>query len=166
MATQVTLPRLSPGMNEASVARWLKRTGEQVARGEALFEVETEKVATEVPAPADGVLSIVVPEGTTVPIGAVLAVLAAPGEAPTAGAAPAAPVPGAAPGPAVTGPADAAPAPRAEPAAQPSPTGAASGAAAPAVVAGDEGRIIASPAARRLARELGVALDGLRGSGP
>src|SRR5437867_9197171 len=81
MATQVTLPRLSPGMNEASVARWLKRTGEQVTRGEALFEVETEKVATEVPAPADGVLSIVVPEGTTVPIGAVLAVLAAPGEA-------------------------------------------------------------------------------------
>ncbi|HEY3080816.1 MAG TPA: dihydrolipoamide acetyltransferase family protein [Chloroflexota bacterium] len=154
MATQVTLPRLSPGMNEASVARWLKRTGEQVARGEALFEVETEKVATEVPAPADGVLSIVVPEGTTVPIGAVLAVLAAPGEAapaPPQSAAPAAPAPSAA--------APSAP-PRAPSPATPSPAG------SEAAAAGDEGRVIASPAARRLARELGVALEGIKGSGP
>src|SRR5690242_16718117 len=80
MATQITLPRLSPGMNEAAVARWLKKSGESVRTGEALFEVETEKVATEVPSPGEGILSILVPEGKTVPIGTPLAVLAAPGE--------------------------------------------------------------------------------------
>src|SRR5436305_11917962 len=80
MATQITLPRLSPGMNEAAVARWLKKAGDEVKAGEALFEVETEKVATEVPSPADGVLTILVPEGQTVAIGTPLAVLAAPGE--------------------------------------------------------------------------------------
>ncbi|HEV8637535.1 MAG TPA: dihydrolipoamide acetyltransferase family protein [Chloroflexota bacterium] len=203
MATQVTLPRLSPGMNEASVARWLKRTGEQVARGEALFEVETEKVATEVPAPADGVLSIVVPEGTTVPIGAVLAVLAAPGEAvsppqPGGGQAEgsaAAPVPSPLPaqrapgegqgeGPA-GGQADAltrrvpsgwatSPPFGWGPFSPPPPGGSRQAvtrqperdSGAPAAAAGEEGRIIASPAARRLGRELGVALEGIRGSGP
>src|SRR5437588_12896797 len=88
MATQITLPRLSPGMNEAAVARWLKKAGDEVKAGEALFEVETEKVATEVPSPADGVLTILVPEGQTVAIGTPLAVVAAPGEQVTAGAAP------------------------------------------------------------------------------
>src|SRR5437870_4786805 len=88
MATQITLPRLSPGMNEAAVARWLKKAGDQVKAGEALFEVETEKVATEVPSPADGVLTILVPEGQTVAIGTPLAVLGEPGEqVPTPGAA-------------------------------------------------------------------------------
>src|SRR5438128_3549647 len=89
MATQITLPRLSPGMNEAAVARWLKKAGDQVRAGEALFEVETEKVATEVPSPADGVLTILVPEGQTVAIGTPLAVVAAPGEQVTGAAAPA-----------------------------------------------------------------------------
>jgi pyruvate dehydrogenase E2 component (dihydrolipoamide acetyltransferase) len=186
MATQVTLPRLSPGMNEASVARWLKRTGEQVTRGEALFEVETEKVAAEVPAPADGVLSIVVPEGQTVPIGAVLAVLAAPGEATdtAAAAAPGSAAGGTAPStPAAPVPAaPAAPAPATGQAASP---GAAGGALTPPsatispppsahpqtqpaapVAQAEESRIVASPAARRLARELGVGLEGIRGSGP
>jgi pyruvate dehydrogenase E2 component (dihydrolipoamide acetyltransferase) len=146
MATEVTLPRLSPGMNEASVARWLKKAGEPVKQGEALFEVETEKVATEVPAPVDGVLHVVVPEGKTVAIGTVLAVLAAPGEAVAAS-----PVAAAAP----VAPAEAAPASRSAS----EPVGTSSDAA-------DEGRVVASPAARRLARELGVPLDGLKGSGP
>src|SRR5919198_1114123 len=109
MATQITLPRLSPGMNEAAVARWLKKPGDQVKQGEALFEVETEKVATEVPSPGEGILSILVPEGQTVPIGTPLAVLAAPGEevpafeAPEVPAAPPAAAPPAAP-PAAAGP--------------------------------------------------------------
>jgi len=67
-------------MNEAAVARWLKKAGDSVKTGEALFEVETEKVATEVPSPGEGILSILVPEGKTVPIGTPLALLAAPGE--------------------------------------------------------------------------------------
>jgi pyruvate dehydrogenase E2 component (dihydrolipoamide acetyltransferase) len=156
MATEVTLPRLSPGMNEASVARWLKKAGEPVKQGEALFEVETEKVATEVPAPVDGVLHVVVPEGKTVAIGTVLALLAAPGEtvasAPAAGAAPAAPAPPVAASP---GSGEVTTARRS----------ASESVGAPSDVA-DEGRVVASPAARRLSRELGVSLEGLKGSGP
>src|SRR5437588_10069810 len=119
MATQITLPRLSPGMNEAAVARWLKKAGDAVKAGEALFEVETEKVATEVPSPAEGILSILVPEGKTVPIGTPLAVLAAPGEHVPALEAPEAP--------------SAAPAPAAAPTAPTVPAAAPTAAAAPAV---------------------------------
>jgi pyruvate dehydrogenase E2 component (dihydrolipoamide acetyltransferase) len=145
MATEVTLPRLSPGMNEASVARWLKKAGEPVRQGEALFEVETEKVATEVQAPADGVLHVVVPEGKTVAIGTVLAVLAAPGEAVSAASV-------------------ASEAPRGE--AVPSSRSSLE-VEETATAETDEGRVVASPAARRLARELGVALESVGpGSGP
>lgn len=142
MATQITLPRLSPGMNEAAVARWLKKAGEQVRSGEALFEVETEKVATEVPSPGEGVLTILVPEGRTVPIGTALGVLAAPGEqvdAPTGTS----PIARSAPRPE---PARLTPVAAEEP--------------------DDSGRVVASPAARRLARELGVDLTAVRGHGP
>jgi pyruvate dehydrogenase E2 component (dihydrolipoamide acetyltransferase) len=177
MATQITLPRLSPGMNEASVARWLKKAGDTVKNGEALFEVETEKVATEVPAPADGILTIVVPEGKTVAIGTVLAVIAEPGEkVDVPGAAPAAAVaPAAAPTTPAASPAAPAAAPAttpAAPAAAPSAVPAAPAAPPPSVAVigangpAAEGRIVASPAARRLARELGVDMVGLRGSGP
>jgi pyruvate dehydrogenase E2 component (dihydrolipoamide acetyltransferase) len=176
MATQITLPRLSPGMNEAAVARWLKKAGDEVKAGEALFEVETEKVATEVPSPGEGILSILVPEGKTVPIGTPLAVLAAPGEQVPALEAPestdAAPAPAAPPAPAPQS-AAAPPAPAAQPAAT-QPAAAAPAAAAPPIAtpaadpaaAAGPGRVVASPAARRLAGELGVDLTGLRGSGP
>lgn len=175
MATQVTLPRLSPGMNEASVARWLKKPGDHVRQGEALFEVETEKVQTEVASPGEGVLSILIPEGKTVPIGTPLAVLAAPGEkVEEAGAAP----PAAEPAPAAAPAAE--PAPAAAPAAQPASQPAAPAAPPPPAAAPQppapgprpptpdpEHRLVASPAARRLARELGVDLSLIgRGSGP
>src|SRR5579884_3683676 len=170
MATQITLPRLSPGMNEAAVARWLKKTGDTVKRGEPLFEVETEKVATEVPAPADGVLEIVVPEGKTVTIGTLLARLSGP-ELETPAPTPQEPKPAAEPAPVPAEPA----------AAQ---TQASVGAAVAEVPprsplpvgegqvegvargAPEERRMVASPLARRIAREMGVALEGLKGSGP
>jgi 2-oxoglutarate dehydrogenase E2 component (dihydrolipoamide succinyltransferase) len=68
------LPRLADTLVEGTVARWLKRPGEKVSKGEPLVEVETDKVNSELEAPIDGVLSeIVVPEGETAPVGAVLA---------------------------------------------------------------------------------------------
>jgi pyruvate dehydrogenase E2 component (dihydrolipoamide acetyltransferase) len=170
MATQITLPRLSPGMNEAAVSRWLKRNGETVKQGEPLFEVETEKVATEVPAPADGVLSIVVPEGRTVTIGTLLATInGSTAEAPTA-------EPRTAEAPKVGEPKPVAVEER-EPAAVEAPTSVAAEqprredapatpAAPPVPEAEEEQRVVASPLARRMAREMGISLEGLKGSGP
>ena len=68
------LPKLADTLVEATVSRWLKRTGEKVSKGEPLVEVETDKVNSELEAPVEGVLSeILVPEGETAPVGAVLA---------------------------------------------------------------------------------------------
>lgn len=152
MANQITLPRLSPGMNEAAVARWLKKSGDQVKKGEPLFEVETEKVATEVPAPADGVLEIVVPEGRTVTIGTLLATIA--GAEPETG--PTAEPPKA----------DAARVPEAPTRQEPTTQTPVGAAVAEPVVAQEEGRVVASPLARRIAAEMGIELDGVKGSGP
>ncbi len=130
-------------MNEASVGRWLKKSGDTVAAGEDLFEVETEKVATMVQSPAAGILTIAVPEGRTVEIGTVLAVIAEPGETPVAmsvGAGPDLPV-----ARVVTPPSP-------EPSLPP--------------MGGEESRVIASPAARRLARELDLDIATVVGSGP
>jgi len=143
MATQVTLPRLSPGMNEASVGRWLKKSGDRVAAGEDLFEVETEKVATMVQAAAGGILTIAVPEGRTVEIGTVLAIIAEAGETPAA---------------MTSGVGSDVQAARVVIPPTPEPS-------AP-IAAGDESRVIASPAARRLARELGLDIAAVVGSGP
>lgn len=67
------LPRLADDLVEATVTRWLKASGDRVEKGEAVVEVETEKVNSELEAPAGGVLEIVVPDGTTVAVGSVLA---------------------------------------------------------------------------------------------
>lgn len=81
MATIVKMPRLGETMVEGSVARWLKAPGDSVAKLEPLLEISTDKIDTEVPAPADGVLlQIVAPEGATVRAGAALAYIGAPGE--------------------------------------------------------------------------------------
>jgi pyruvate/2-oxoglutarate dehydrogenase complex dihydrolipoamide acyltransferase (E2) component len=70
----VELPNLADAQAEGTVARWLKRPGEAVIRGEPLVEVETDKVNSELEAPADGVLAeVLVGEGETVPVGSVLA---------------------------------------------------------------------------------------------
>jgi pyruvate dehydrogenase E2 component (dihydrolipoyllysine-residue acetyltransferase) len=145
VATEVILPRLGQGMDSGTIVRWLKSEGEQVAKGEPLFELDTDKVTQEVEAEANGVLlKIAVAEGE-VPVGQTVAFIGDKGEAvpePTRATPPAPP-------------AEAERAPEPEPAQPKAP--------APAAT---NGRIKASPLARRLARERGIDLATLRGTGP
>src|SRR6478672_10131736 len=123
MAVSVTLPALGESVTEGTVTRWLKAEGERVEADEPLLEVSTDKVDTEIPSPAAGVLaSIKVAEDETVEVGAELAVIddgtgapaaPAPAAEPVAAPAPAAPAP-VAPAPVAEAPAaPAAPAPAA-----------------------------------------------------
>ncbi|MGC3961740.1 MAG: hypothetical protein QM803_00030 [Rhodocyclaceae bacterium] len=94
MSTPVPLPALGESVTEGTVSRWLKRVGDTVEVDEALVEVSTDKVDTEIPSPVAGVvLEILVPEDATAEVGAVLAVIGDPAEsgAPATPAAPAAP---------------------------------------------------------------------------
>lgn len=96
--TDVVLPALGESVTEGTVTRWLKEVGEEVSADEPLLEVSTDKVDTEIPAPASGtLLEIVVGEDETAEVGAKLAVIGAAGAAPAAAPAPAAPAPAAAP---------------------------------------------------------------------
>ena len=156
---EVTLPQLGETVTEGTITRWFKKVGDTVALDEPLFEVSTDKVDTEVPSPIAGVLTeIRVPEGETVPVGAVIGVVGDAGAvvaAPPA-AAPA-PVVEAAPAPVVAAPV-AAPAPVATPVvAAPVP------AAAPA--AGNDNRLL-SPVVRRLVNEHNLSVDSIAGTGP
>ncbi|MFE7546263.1 biotin/lipoyl-containing protein, partial [Streptomyces platensis] len=131
--TDVVLPALGESVTEGTVTRWLKEVGEEVSADEPLLEVSTDKVDTEIPAPASGtLLEIVVGEDETAEVGAKLAVIGAAGAAPAAAPAPAAPAPAAAPAPEPTpapapapAPAAAAPAAPAAPAPAPAPAPAA-----------------------------------------
>ena len=146
MATEVILPRLGQGMESGTIVRWLKSEGEPVEKGEPLFELDTDKVTQEVEAEAAGVLlKIAVPEGE-VPVGQTVAFIGAEGEDVPEVAAAASPQ-------AEIKPVEAEPA-RAQEAPQ------------EAVVASGNGRVKASPLARRIARERGVELSGIRGTGP
>ncbi|MFF2955248.1 2-oxoglutarate dehydrogenase, E2 component, dihydrolipoamide succinyltransferase [Kitasatospora sp. NPDC057965] len=129
MAVSVTLPALGESVSEGTVTRWLKAEGERVEVDEPLLEVSTDKVDTEIPAPASGILaSIKVAEDETVEVGAELAIIDDGSGAPVAAPAPAAEAAPAAPAAPV-----AAPAPVAEaPAAAPAPVAEAPAAAAPA----------------------------------
>ncbi|MFD5474969.1 biotin/lipoyl-containing protein, partial [Streptomyces sp. NPDC127105] len=115
MAVSVTLPALGESVTEGTVTRWLKAEGERVEADEPLLEVSTDKVDTEIPSPAAGVLaSIKVAEDETVEVGAELAVIDDGSGAPVAAPAPAAaeaPAPAAEPAPAPVAEAPAAPAP-------------------------------------------------------
>ncbi|BAC73734.1 putative dihydrolipoamide S-succinyltransferase [Streptomyces avermitilis MA-4680 = NBRC 14893] len=192
--TDVVLPALGESVTEGTVTRWLKEVGEEVSEDEPLLEVSTDKVDTEIPAPASGtlLLEIVVGEDETAEVGAKLAVIGAPGAAPAAApaqaapapaAAPAAPAPApAAPAPAAPAPAPAAPAPaQAAPAAPAAPAQAAPApaapqapaapapapvtpAAAPAATSGDDGAYV-TPLVRKLAAENGVDLATVKGTG-
>ena len=140
MASEIVLPQWGMEMQDGTIVRWLKQEGDAVAEGEPIVEVETAKLQTELESTASGILSrIVAQEGQIVPIRGVLCVIAEPGEEIAPSAAPAAP-------------ASASP----EPATQVAP--ASNGAGAPGV------QVV--PAARRLARERGVDLAQVRGSGP
>ncbi|AWW36562.1 2-oxo acid dehydrogenase subunit E2 [Streptomyces cadmiisoli] len=141
MTISVTLPALGESVTEGTVTRWLKQVGETVEADEPLLEVSTDKVDTEIPSPASGVLlKIVVPEDENAEVGAELAVIGSPADAEPAPAAPAAPAPVAeAPAAsAVAEPRSASPAPPTPPAAPAAPAPAvpvAPAAPAPAVPA-------------------------------
>lgn len=160
MATQVTMPRLGQGMEAGTITRWLKAEGDVVAKGEPLYEVDTDKVTQEVESDVAGtLLSIVAPEGAEIAVGRPICVIGEPGEevapAPTPEPAPAEQ---AAVSPVADAPVAAASVAVAPPAPEPA-------VAAPAVEA-DGGRLKASPLARRIARERGVDLAAVEGTGP
>jgi pyruvate dehydrogenase E2 component (dihydrolipoamide acetyltransferase) len=171
MATQVTLPRLGQGMETGTIVRWLKQVGDPVAKGDPLYEVDTEKVTQEVEAEAEGVLlGILADPGAEVEVGKPIAVIGAEGEELPAPAAP--PADSGAPASAEQ-PAEA---PAREPEREQGREAAAEAAetvalpsAAPATgppAAADGGRAKASPLARRIAKERGIDLAQLRGTGP
>jgi pyruvate dehydrogenase E2 component (dihydrolipoamide acetyltransferase) len=160
---------LSPTMEEGRIVKWHKREGDPVKTGDTLAEVETDKAVMELVARADGVLrQVAAAEGQTVPVGTVVAVIAAPGEA-GVGAAGAARVAAPAAAPAGTS-APARTDERQEPAAAPTATARApapaAAAPAPPATPADATRVKASPLARRIARETGVDLQLVAGSGP
>ncbi|MBX6772048.1 MAG: 2-oxo acid dehydrogenase subunit E2 [Chloroflexi bacterium] len=143
MAVEVKLPQLAASMADGVISRWLKSVGEPVKKGEPLFEVESDKVTTEVEAPADGILRrIQVPEGQRVDVGTVLAIIGGPDEVipePDGGGA-------------------AATTTTSSPTAAPSEPGVRTGES--------EGRIFVTPRARKVATELGIALERITGTGP
>ncbi|WP_344285312.1 biotin/lipoyl-containing protein, partial [Actinomadura napierensis] len=88
MPVSVTMPQLGESVTEGTVTRWLKKEGERVETDEPLLEVSTDKVDTEIPSPASGILtSITVAEDETVEVGAELAVIGDEGDAPSGGGA-------------------------------------------------------------------------------
>ncbi len=155
MATKVHMEALSPTMEEGRLVKWTKHEGDAVKSGETLAEVETDKAVMELVARADGqLLKVMVPEGTTVPVGNVVAWIGKPGEkvdgAGSGEQGAAAPK---------TAPAAATPAPKpAPPAPPPQP--------APVAMPADATRVKASPLAKRIAKEAGVDLKLVQGSGP
>jgi 2-oxoglutarate dehydrogenase E2 component (dihydrolipoamide succinyltransferase) len=172
MAVDVIMPQMGESIFEGTITRWLKKPGDRVERDEPLFEISTDKVDAEIPAPSAGVLKeIKVTEGQTVPIQTVVAVIDAAGAAAAAGApAPAqAPAPppvpasekAAAPKPAAAAPAAAAPAP------SPAPVAASAATASPVApaVRGNGQKIRSSPLVRKLAKEHNVDLASMEGSG-
>ena len=159
MATNILMPALSPTMTEGTLARWLKKEGEQVKAGDIIAEIETDKATMEVEAVDEGVLGkILVADGTEgVKVNDPIAVLIGAGEAMPTGAV----TPAAKPAPAAAAPAAPAPSPVAAP--SPAPV-----AAAPAINghAPTGERIFVSPLAKRMASQAGIDLAGVKGTGP
>ncbi|MBS4004894.1 MAG: pyruvate dehydrogenase complex dihydrolipoamide acetyltransferase [Afipia sp.] len=170
MPINILMPALSPTMEKGNLSKWLKKEGDKVKSGDVIAEIETDKATMEVEAVDEGTIAkILVPEGTQdVPVNNVIAVLAGDGEdvkAAGAGAASAAPAKSeAAPAPA---PKAAAPAAAPAPAAASAPAKpAAAPAAAAASVPSNGARVFSSPLARRLAKDAGIDLSRVTGSGP
>ncbi len=147
----ITMPKMGFDMQEGTIVRWLKKPGDEVRRGEPIAEIETDKVTIEIEAFASGILTeIVVQEGQSAPVNAVIARL-------DGGNGAQAPAP-ASPAPVAEAPAS--PAPVAETPAPVTP------APVPEAVPTEAGEIRASPLARRLARDHGIDLRQVRGTGP
>ncbi|HLP67970.1 MAG TPA: pyruvate dehydrogenase complex dihydrolipoamide acetyltransferase [Rhizobium sp.] len=158
MPINITMPALSPTMEEGNLSKWLVKEGDKVKSGDVIAEIETDKATMEVEAVDEGtVAKIIVPAGTEgVKVNALIAILAGEGEDVSAAAA---------------GGATAAPAPKAEaaPAATPAAvpvTDKAPAASTPAPVAASGDRVFSSPLARRLAKEAGIDLSAVSGTGP
>jgi len=164
MPINITMPALSPTMEEGNLAKWLVKEGDKVGPGDVIAEIETDKATMEVEAVDEGIVAkLVVPAGTEgVKVNALIAILAGEGEdvaaaasgggaAPAKAEAPKAEAPKSEPAPVASEkPAPAAPtAPKAEGSSQ-----------------GEGGRIFASPLARRIAKEAGVDVSAVKGSGP
>jgi pyruvate dehydrogenase E2 component (dihydrolipoamide acetyltransferase) len=193
VATDIVMPRLSDSMEEGTILRWLKSPGDEVALGEELVEIETDKANMVYEAPAAGTLvELLAAEDDTLPIGQVIARVGEAGEAPSGateetteeegeaavGAAEKgdgdrgspSPVPGSAASrsprvPAAEAPSAASPSSAAAGASPTQPVSEAAQGGLPATPGGD-GRVKASPLARRIARDSGLDLAGLAGSGP
>ena len=148
MATTIVMPQMGYDMQEGRVVKWLKQEGEEIARGEDVAEIETDKAVIPVPATEGGVLrKVLVGEGSTVPVGEVIAVMGAADEELPAD---------------LTGPSAAKPSAEATPApAETKPSPAPAAAAAPSTT-----EVRATPLARRLAGEKGVDLTKVAGTGP
>ncbi len=157
MPIEVLMPALSPTMTEGKLAKWLKSEGETVESGDVLAEIETDKATMEIEAVEEGVLGrILVAEGTeAVPVNQPIALILAEGEdkASLDGAVAAPPPPAPPPEPAAVAPA-------------PAPAPAATAAPATPVSNGSGGHIFASPLARRMAKQAGLDLASISGSGP
>ena len=179
---EIVMPQLGESVTEGTITRWFKQVGDSVAEDEPLFEVSTDKVDTEVPAPSGGVLSeILVQEGDTVDVGTVLAIVGddsatpAAASAPTPQAvdaeAPVQPAPAAAPeqvpAPAPSQPAPEQVAPTVQPVAEPAAPAAPTAPTAPAsdVPAAGAAPALLSPLVRRLVEEHGIDPATLTGTG-
>src|SRR6185437_9890659 len=144
LMAEVLMPRLSDTMEEGVLSQWVKHEGDQVRKGDVLAVIETDKAAMDMEAYDEGVLTrILVAEGASVPIGTPIAVIGQAEDAPAAAALSPAPV-----------------ADQAERAAVPAPV------PEPPTMASPAGRLPASPLARKLARERGIDLATVSGSGP
>ncbi|MGD9710599.1 MAG: dihydrolipoamide acetyltransferase family protein [Thermomicrobiales bacterium] len=175
----VIMPKMGDGMEEGTLLRWLKEIGEEVAAGDPIAEIETDKVALEIEAAEDGVLTqLMVDEGQTVPIGTPIATIGEPGSAPEPAAAPAAESAPASPEPAHV-------AASSEPVAEASAASSESGPSSTSAQGPDSGtpasvvaspasaperapgeRLRASPIVKRLAAEHGIDLAAIAGTGP
>ena len=156
--TIITMPALGESVSEGTVTRWLKGVGDSIAVDEALLEVSTDKVDTEIPSPVAGtIISIDVPVDSTVPVGARLAVIGGAGAA-----APVSPVatPPAAPVAAPVVPAPVVPAP-----VVPAPVVSAPAPVAPSAPVSQPADAYVTPIVRKLANELGVNLASVKGTG-
>ncbi len=148
MPTDIIMPQMGESIVEGTITKWLKKPGDKVQRDEPLFEISTDKVDAEIPAPASGVLQeIKVTEGTTVNVNTVVGTIAADGEAATKPAAPAPEKPAAKTEEKKTEEKKAAPAPP------------------PAAAHEDEEEARSSPLVRKIAREHGVTLSQITGTG-
>ena len=157
------MPALSSTMTEGKIVEWLKQPGDKVARGESVLVVESDKADMDVESFQDGYLAaVLMPAGSTAPVGETIGLIVeteaeiadAQAKAPSAPAAAPAPAPAPAPTPAAVQ--TPAPTPAPAPVAAPAPS-------APVV---NDGRIVASPRAKKLASQMGVDLTTVRGSGP